>query len=85
MAGLRLTSIREVAALFSPQGYHSNAVNSPACLLGEVTQPSDSRLAGLEVQGLKSAATSRSLDNRGSASAYYGRFRLMRDFVLNLH
>ena len=40
-----LSSIREVAALFSPYGQHSNAGKLPDCLLCEVTQPSDTRLS----------------------------------------
>ena len=39
----------------------------PDCLLGVVPQPTDSRLSETtgEVKGLKRAATSRSLGNRG--------------------
>ena len=45
MAGL--TSIREVAALFSPHGQYSKA--GKFCLLGVVTQPIDCRLIVLVV------------------------------------
>ena len=40
-----LTSIREVAALFSPTRILFKSRQSPDCLLGVVAQPTDSRLS----------------------------------------
>ena len=40
-----LTSICDVAALWQPMDNIQNLANSPDCLLGVVTQPTDSRLS----------------------------------------